>query len=565
MQTDARAEVLTPPMGMWTGGMNAIKRAAARLLPAAGATARLAARLRRSTAGGVAMMFGLAMPVISLTALAGVDIYRASSVRMNLQDALDAAALAAARSPYIEDQGITRVGLAALRANMQAYPNTRLLEDQVSFHLNEDGVVVASARAEVETLVADMFLGDNITIGADAEVMRSNYRIELALVIDNTGSMAGTKLRNTQQAATDLIDRLAAAASRSVEDDAVRIALVPFSMTVRVSEGFPSTQNVSRAAATGWLSNASNHTGATGNQGLFSEGVGRFTLLDRMRIGWAGCVESRPYPYDVQDTPPAAGNQATQFVPYFAPDEPDAGRDGDYSRNQDRTWYDYAVDNNYLDDRTNEKNWWTRLRNVDKYRNSGLSLSGGRGPNRGCSLEPMTRLTDDFQGLKDSIDDMVATGNTNVPFGLMWGWHALSPNAPFRDGRPYGEDRLRKIVVLMTDGENVNSTYGNPNNSTYAGVGYIWQQRLGNNINASSSASARRSAMDGRLAELCRNMKTQDIVIYTVAVQVDRDTQAMLETCATSADHYFNVTSASGIAEAFDRIAGSIENLRISR
>src|SRR5690606_37774777 len=157
---------------------------------------------------------------------------------------------------FTDDEGITGVGRAALRANMQNYPNTSLIEDEVSFHLNEEGVVVASARAEVEALVADMFLGDNIGVGADAEVMRSNYRIELALVIDNTGLMAGSKLSNTQAAATALVDRLAAAASRSAEDDAVRISLVPFSMTVRVSEGFPSTQNVSRATNVGWLSNA---------------------------------------------------------------------------------------------------------------------------------------------------------------------------------------------------------------------------------------------------------------------------------------------------------------------
>lgn len=99
--------------------------------------------------------------------------------------------------------------------------------------------------------------------------------------------------------------------------------------------------------------------------------------------------------------------------------------------------------------------------------------------------------------------------------------------------------------------------------------GYIWQDRLG--ITSGSNAQ-RRTALDNRLdhptagrEDLCGNMKAQGIIIYTVAVQVDAAAQALMERCATSSDHYFNVTSASAIGAAFDRIAGSIENLRITR
>ena len=46
---------------------------------------------------------------------------------------------------------------------------------------------------------------------------------------------------------------------------------------------------------------------------------------------WQGCVEARPYPYNVNDTPASGGtantgigfgDPATMFVPMFAPDEP---------------------------------------------------------------------------------------------------------------------------------------------------------------------------------------------------------------------------------------------------
>jgi hypothetical protein len=121
----------------------------------------------------------------------------------------------------------------------------------------------------------------------------------------------------------------------------------------------------------------------------------------------------------------------------------------------------------------------------------------------------------------------------------------------------------------MTDGENVMSGIDNPNDSSYNGLGYIWQNRLGI---TSGSDSTRRTRMDNRLEnptagqeDLCTNMKNQGIIIFTIGVQVDSDAQAMLRRCSSGSDYYFNVTSTAGISTAFDRIAGSLESLRISR
>lgn len=513
-------------------------------------TGRFIAALARARDGGVAMMFALALPPVALMAVAGVDFHRASTVRMNLQDALDAASLAAARSAETTDAGVRRVGMAALRANLANYPDIDLIEGASGFDLNDDGSVDARAKVRVDTLVADMFLGRFMDVGAEATVFRSNNRLEIALVIDNTGSMGGGgKLRAAQDAATGLVARLAAAADRSTEADAVRISLVPFSMTVRVGAQY---RNAS------WMDRSAN---AYGNSQLFAGGADRLSLFNRLDVDWAGCVESRPYPYDTRDTAPTGSDRNTLFVHYFAPDEPDV-----HDYDDDWTWRRYDVDNNYVDDGLSDsstnKNWSLRSRRTQKYDNT-PDLRYGRGPNRGCSLEPITRLTTDYDEIIESIDDMVATGNTNIPMGLMWGWHTLSPNAPFADGRPYGEQRLTKIAILMTDGDNVNSTYDNPNNSTYAGVGYIGQGRLG--VGTNSSGAERRDAMDARLAELCRNMQSEDILIYTVGVGVDSRTQTLLRQCASSEDNFFNVSGAGGIAEAFDRIAGSIENLRIAR
>ena len=143
------------------------------------------------------MLFGLSLPVLILMTVGGVDIHRASTVRVNLQDALDAATLAAARSPYTEDEDLRQVGLAALRANLKAYPDIILREADTTFSLNDDAVVVASSKVDVKTLVANIFMppygkfmDDYLPVGAHSEVNRSSKNLEVALVLDITGSMS---------------------------------------------------------------------------------------------------------------------------------------------------------------------------------------------------------------------------------------------------------------------------------------------------------------------------------------------------------------------------------------
>ena len=188
--------------------------------------------------GNVAMMFALSLPLLVMTSLVGVDVHRISTVRANLQDALDAAALAAARSPHMDEANITTVGMAALRANLQAYPQITLREDLTTFRLTEEGAVIADSRVDVETLVANIFLPpygqlmeDQVQVGVASEVLRSSNNLEVALVVDVTGSMAGSKLSDLKDAAGELVDLV-------VQDQQTpyysKVSLVPYAMSVNV-------------------------------------------------------------------------------------------------------------------------------------------------------------------------------------------------------------------------------------------------------------------------------------------------------------------------------------------
>ncbi|MGZ9098620.1 MAG: ubiquitin-activating E1 FCCH domain-containing protein [Brevundimonas sp.] len=218
-------------------------------------------RMADDSRGNIAMLFGLSVPVLILMTVGGVDIHRASTVRVNLQDALDAATLTAARSPYTEDVDLQRVGLASLRANLKAYPNITLREGDTTFVLNDDDVVIASSKVDVKTLVANLFLppygkfmDDYLPVGAHSEVDRSSRNIEVALVLDITGSMSGQRIIDLRAAAKDLVDLIVQPVQTPYYS---KVALVPYSTSVNPGSYV--------TAARGGISTSVNITGAVIN------------------------------------------------------------------------------------------------------------------------------------------------------------------------------------------------------------------------------------------------------------------------------------------------------------
>jgi len=512
----------------------------------AAALRRLLTAAARDERGVAAVFFALALVLLSPIALGMADLYLGSTQRNQLQDALDAATLFAARSNATTSAAADTVGDKALAANLVLPAGVTLVAS--TFTLSGDTV---TGYAEITAPAVAPGLWPHANLKANSSVVRGTEKLEVALVLDNTGSMEGTKLTNTKTAAKSLIDTLVASAANSTLTDPLKISLVPFSMTVRVQGTTSLTNyNTTTHAGTGiptWLDPQGQAHFDDGTD-IFNSKQDRFTLMKQMGKSWAGCVESRKQPYDIQETAPTLGTPATMFVPYFWPDEADTD-DG------------FSSYNDYLNDGNSSNNWWVRQKNAAKY-NTTLS-SRVDGPNLDCDMQTVIRLTTTASTVKTAIDNMVATGETNVPMGLVWGWHTLSPNAPFADGAAYSTANLRKIIVLMTDGDN---TYSSPwwsdNDSYYEGLGYIWQGLLGI---TSGSNSTRTSKMNERFTALCTNIKAKNITLYTVGVSVSNSSKTLLKSCASSTDKYYDVTQASDLTAAFNSIAGSIASLRISQ
>ncbi|MDB5475240.1 MAG: hypothetical protein JWP49_751 [Phenylobacterium sp.] len=495
--------------------------------------------------GNVAVVVALALAPLSLAALGALDIARATAAKLILQDALDAATLATAKSTTTDPTVLQATGDRIFRQNLTLDSDVTLASD--TFVFGAGGTVVANAAANVKPLIIGSITGGPIKVGAHTEVKRAGNELEIALVLDNTGSMAGTKLSNLKTAASNFIDSMSAAAAQTGDPNAIKISLIPFSNTVRVGSSFATATWIDQNGSS--PINNEIFTTATGTQW-----ANRFTLLATLHTSWAGCVESRQAPYDIQDTPPGTG--ATLFTPYFAPDEPDNGG----------TFY-----NDYLNDSQPKGTaWQVRQGGIAKYSNS-PDFSNGMGPNWGCNLQTLQRLSTGWSALKTAINAMQAGGDTNIPMGLMWGWHTLSPNAPFADGVAYLTPKHKKIVILMTDGQNTMTDSGNSNTSFYSAAGYAWQGRVlqasGTPIGSNNTQAERTAALDDRLSKLCTNMKAvdKDIEIYTMRVEVTGGTSTVLQNCASAADHYFDVTNSAQLDATFQQIAGSIASLHLSK
>jgi hypothetical protein len=226
---------------------------------------------------------------------------------------------------------------------------------------------------------------------------------------------------------------------------------------------------------------------------------------------------------------------------------------------------------------------------VFKYRNTAASLDTSapntRGPNRGCPT-PIVPLTSNETTVQSNIAAMRhwSGGGTNQAEGLAWGWRVLSPTAPFTEGAPYGDD-VRKVIVLMSDGENTNVGNDPVMGSDYSAFGHLslWRDYAGgaaanqllNGIlygilppqyrRSINSPGSYVTYVNNRQRQLCTNIKNADIEIYTVIFrETDSATQAMMRDCASSPQHFYRADNAAQLSAAFDAIGSGIGQLRLT-
>jgi Flp pilus assembly protein TadG len=195
---------------------------------------RRLAHLRRNTAGNIATFFALSAMGLTLMVGLAIDINRYVSVRNQVQEALDAAALGAAASRAQTVKELKAVSDPYLEANLKT---GQLIDGWKTGTQYVDGkIVTVTFKGGVKPIFAGLAGVKQFDINALSEATRGvAQKIETVLVLDNTWSMSEKDSRSIKR-----IDALKTSASLLVnelmatESDEVSIGVVPYADYVNV-------------------------------------------------------------------------------------------------------------------------------------------------------------------------------------------------------------------------------------------------------------------------------------------------------------------------------------------
>lgn len=182
-----------------------------------------------SEKGNVAILFALAC--LAIVPLIGFSLNQSKILvgKQKLQMATDAAALAAVHDPFMsaEERLLT----------VEAHFN-RLEEDmgrEIVYTLSQDdeGRISLTASMQVNAIMPHKMGWDQFTVTTRSDAVQGGADIEVAMVLDITGSMAGSRIAALREAAGDLIDIVV---KNEQEPYYSKLALVPYAVAVNVGD-----------------------------------------------------------------------------------------------------------------------------------------------------------------------------------------------------------------------------------------------------------------------------------------------------------------------------------------
>ena len=200
-------------------------------------------RFWRDQRGNYAMMMGILAPALMLSVGYGINVAQLSTARSNLLAALDSAVTSTARDISIgvikPDDAEKMIGIF-LRANGQRAfsEGDRVQLESVTIDRFRK-TVMAQASVEVDAVFPFFGKANHNKITTESAAMYSDRKIEVAMMLDLTGSMSGTKIRDLKSAATIAVETLLNGNKHS--PDRIRIALVPYAASVNAGELAKST------------------------------------------------------------------------------------------------------------------------------------------------------------------------------------------------------------------------------------------------------------------------------------------------------------------------------------
>lgn len=256
--------------------------------------------------------------------------------------------------------------------------------------------------------------------------------------------------------------------------------------------------------------------------------------------------------------------------------------------------YSYCIDFEPSDFSSTTISLGKEYETMQHFEKSSTRYYGGqRISNPGCpkrEYEKIKPLSQNANVLKSVINNYTHRANTAIHLGMKWGVALLDPSfrpitqALNADGhvdgvfasRPsaYNDPETLKTVILMTDGQNVDTwriqpwyyananhwNHWNRNALDYYLNRYVRSYQW-NNWRYKKYTSGQADAM---LDNICDAAKDQGIVIWSIGFEVSNFSAGIMENCASSPAHFFRVEGVE-ISEAFSSIASQINQLRLTQ
>jgi Flp pilus assembly protein TadG len=573
--------------------------------------------------GALTVMFAMTASMMIGTMATALDSIDLASTQSRMQSALDVATLSSGAnlSHYATTTG---ANLTQWQADARAYYNANMPTGYFGLSMPDSSfsATVSGSPATGQTiqlsangtmpLYAPTFLTTNNSSGSSGSsgggsgsgsssgtqtISASNSALrmpkstlELALILDNTGSMAqaadgstiskknpaATKLQGLQSAANTLISQILGVAGNDSY-----IGLVPFTTLVNVKGSLNTGGSWMQQDSSKWPWNA---TGVSWSN-------------------WSGCTVE---PHDSNGNIQAAA-YAPKSSPGFSPwyyNVPKAGFQIKYYStncslsskvspnpavikgvplsyyNGGRNSYGYST----LctgDTLTAPVSSWSQMTTST---NITYDQNGSPDDFQPCTyLQPSVFLTKDQNTLTDAVNNMQAYGSTMIPTGLLWGWRMLSSSwspaiAGTNNGwttnsdstlpRPETTQGLQRVAIVLTDGENdpgtTSGTFPMPYfNQLSQGDQNLKVTSLGLNGVTSSSSDLNTFQLG-----VCSAMKSSGITIYAITFgtygtdSASVAAQQTMQSCASPGNYYHAPDNAT-LNTIFQQIAGNLGVLRL--
>ena len=508
--------------------------------------------------GNTVVVFALAfIPLMGLVG-AAVDYSRAQQLQTAMQAAADTTALMIAQNAAASTAATVQTTSNNYYKAMFTNPAAQNLTVTGTYSTTNGSTVLISATATYRTSFMGIMGFATLPLAANSTASFGNTRLRVALVLDNTGSMADagkmTALKSALNTAnTGLIDTLKSAATN---DGDVYVSIVPFVKDVNVgSSNYNASwvywddaahlDNNSWDAQNGSCSDNSSSDRASclspGNCSLAG-----YTTQATCVAATGSCNNSR---YTTQSTCTSNGycsisskqtqNRCTNAGgTWHTPAIWTAGGPGVWTDTytwtpaNHNTWNGCVVDRGDPD-APNANNYDTNVVAPSTATPASLYAAEQYSP---CPQAVMG-LNYNWANMKTLVTNMSPGGNTNQAIGLELGWMSLTGGGPFTMPAEDANYTYQHVIILLTDG-----------------------------LNTQDRWYSDQASIDARQALTCTNAKAAGITLYMIQVNTDGSpTSTLMQNCATDTGKFFMLTSSSQIVTTFNQIATNLSKLRIAK